>query len=68
MPASLIRRLTLCNLSLCETFKTASDEHGIWGECQKCARRVGCIDRTTLRDIGRREHEAEMQRQKAARC
>lgn len=55
--ASLIRRLTLCRLGLCETFKTASDESGIWGECQKCGKRVGHVDRAGLREIGRREFE-----------
>ena len=49
---SLIRRLTLCKLSLCETFKTNSDEHSIWGECQKCGRCVGIVDRRSLRNIG----------------
>lgn len=57
MSASLIRRLTLCRLSLCETFKTASDENGVWGECQKCGKRVGYVDRASLREIGRREEE-----------
>lgn len=65
MKVSLIRRLTLCKLSLCETFKTASDEQGIWGECQKCGRRVGYTDRAALRDIGRREYEAEMRQREA---
>lgn len=63
MSASLIRRLTLCRLSLCETFKTNSDERGIWGECQKCGKRVGHVDRNELREIGRREWEASQERQ-----
>lgn len=29
---SWMRRLTLCKLSLCETFKTASDENGVSGK------------------------------------
>jgi hypothetical protein len=57
MSVSFIRRLMLCTLSLCETFKTASDEAGIWGECQKCGKRVGYVDRGSLREIGRREFE-----------
>lgn len=65
---SFMRRVILCKLSLCETFKTASDEYGIWGECQKCGRRVGYVNRADLRRIGRREYEAEMQRREASRC
>lgn len=57
MPASLIRRLTLCKLSLCETFKVASDKNGLWGECQKCGKRVGHIGRLELRAIARREEQ-----------
>lgn len=68
MSASLIRRLTLCKISLCETFKTASDAAGIWGECQRCGKRVGYIDRISLREIGRCEHEAKMRRQEAGSC
>ena len=64
---SLLRRLTLCRMSLCETFKTTSDKDGIWGECQKCGKRVGYTDRASLRYIGRREYEAEMRR-RAAQC
>lgn len=60
--ATLIRRLILCKLSLCETFKTASDESGIWGECQKCGKRVGYVDRRSLRDIGRREFESHWEK------
>lgn len=66
MSASLIRRLTLCKLSLCETFKTHSDEAGIWGQCQKCGKRVGYVGRLELREIGRREYEAEMRRREVS--
>lgn len=44
-----IFRLPLCWLSLCQTFRTNSDETGCWGECQLCGKRVGFVDRATLR-------------------
>lgn len=63
---SLLRRLFLCPTSLCETFKTASDEDGMWGECVRCGKRVGYLSRLELREIGSREYEAEMLRRKLA--
>lgn len=61
MRASLIRRLTLCRMQMCP-FTQGSDETGVWGECVRCGKRSGFIDRATLRAYADREYEAEMRR------
>ena len=44
-----IFRWIKCNwTSLCG-FKANSDDTGVWGECTDCGKRVGFIDRKTLR-------------------
>ncbi len=39
----------LCAMSLCRTFRPASDENGCWGQCSYCGKRAGYVDRATLR-------------------
>jgi hypothetical protein len=41
---------------------TQSDDHGVWGECIRCHRRFGYVDRATLRRFA----EAEWERRQAA--
>ena len=43
-------RLPLCWASLCG-FKAECDDTGCWGECITCHRRVGFVDRATLRRV-----------------
>lgn len=53
-------RLPLCLTGLCRTFITQSDETGCWGECTICGKRVGFVDRATLRRFTDAEYEREM--------
>ena len=39
---------------------TNSDDSGVWGECVRCHKRFGFIDRMTLRNYADAEHEARM--------
>jgi len=56
-------RKVLCFFSLCETFRTQSDDTGCWGECEICGKRVGFVDRATLRAFA----DAEYLREQSAR-
>lgn len=49
---SHFRRLVLCRLHLCQTFQTASDDDGSWGECVLCGKRAGYVSRKALRRYG----------------
>lgn len=44
-------RKPLCLVGLCQTFCTASDDDGVWGECSICQKRAGYVDRATLRRV-----------------
>ena len=48
-------RKPLCWLGLCQTFTTMSDDSGCWGECTLCGKRVGFVDRPTLRAFAENE-------------
>lgn len=63
MKVSLFRK-PLCWFSLCQTFRTESDDTGVWGECTVCGKRVGFVDRATLRAFA----DAEYLREKALRA
>lgn len=51
-------RKLLCWLGMCAC-RTASDDTGCWGECIHCGRRVGFVDRATLRAYADREMARE---------
>lgn len=57
--APLWRRLTTCWMGFCG-FRTASDETGIWGQCQTCGKRAGYVSREALRAYADREVEAAL--------
>lgn len=40
--------------------RTESDDNGVWGECVRCHRRFGYVDRYTLRNYAEAEHQARM--------
>lgn len=63
MGASFLRRTLLCPLGLCETFKTASNDHGVWGQCEKCGKVSGYVSRSDLRKFA----ESEERRAQRAR-
>jgi hypothetical protein len=44
-------RKPLCWAGLCQTFRTESDDNGVWGECAICGQRAGYVDRPTLRRL-----------------
>lgn len=46
---SFLRRLILCPMGLCQTFRTAFDDTACWGECTICGRRSGEVSREALR-------------------
>lgn len=52
-------RRIFCMTGLCHTFRFASDEGGCWGECCVCRKRVGYVDRATLRRAADDEAEAK---------
>ena len=58
----MLRKL-LCWFSLCQTFRTESDNTGVWGECTICGKRVGFVDRATLRAFA----DAEILKEKLRR-
>lgn len=51
-------RKPLCWMRLCETFRTASDDTGCWGECEICHKRVGFVSREQLRRFADAEYFA----------
>ena len=44
-------RRPLCVMGMCHTFRTNSDDHGVWGECSICHARAGYVERTKLRQL-----------------
>lgn len=52
-------RKPLCWTGLCNTFSPQSDASGCWGECSICHKRVGFVDRVTLRRYADAEAAAQ---------
>lgn len=50
MAASILRRLFMCPLGLCESFVPRDDDHALWGECWRCGKVAGKIDRSVVRE------------------
>ncbi|MBZ9759432.1 hypothetical protein LB553_00835 [Mesorhizobium sp. CA8] len=68
LPGNVFQRAArgiLCWFSLCQTFTTQSDDTGCWGECTLCGKRVGFVDRATLRAFADAEYLREMARRAA---
>lgn len=56
---SIIRRLFLCRLSLCQMFKTGGNDTHLWGECVLCGKRAGIVSREAVRRYGEAEERAK---------
>lgn len=46
---SILRRLLMCPMGLCQTFRPRADDTACWGECDLCGRRAGETSRKDLR-------------------
>lgn len=67
---SLARRLILCRLGLCQTFRPTWNDTHLWGECTLCGKRAGTISREAMRrymEAEMRDRAFERQRAQAGR-
>ncbi len=61
---NFFRRQILCRFGMCNTFRSASDDHGCWGECDLCGKRIGYVTRAALRRYADAEYAADEKRRR----